>query len=394
LGYAFNRLTVTNDLWVRQGDWKLSSAEVYESLELKLALSDWIFSGKFLVDIDAEGQGLTHDFTKSPQFVIYAANWDQDKNDYGMKVKFVTLLDSSNGVFIPAFMSDGSSGEAAGVFYKLGKGKVLVEAGSGNYTSSDLWRSVGPITDTSGYEYRGNSSDDEDANMDNILKVSFRIVDGLNFGFGFLPGYNIFREQLPQDPYEVVRDVTFGAKYIVNSVILAAGANLKENQEKAYLSGRYRLLGSRLTLSADAELKNIGIFERSGIFNIGEKAEYSDRRWGAGITLKHTNVIHNVVKTAANDMRFAINSLYGYINILDNARFYLCGVFDKGLGTSNDKSISWIINPLFFYSIKGQITHDFDLFDGIAISYQYGVADNGVQETITNSLSLGFKLHY
>jgi hypothetical protein len=314
-----------------------------------------------------------------------ASKWNQTDDTFGIKGQITLNGDVGDAVFTPSFILKEYNKVA--LFQKFWDGKILLESGIGDYVDNNQWGSPGPLEPQ--YE-RVNDKD-------SLIRVQFKVVDNLNFGFSYNTGVNLFHNPLPayaEEPGDFLRSVTLGAKYAGGPLTLAAGLNLIEDAEKFYAGIAYTLLGS-LTLSFDGEGTNLGVFGDEGTVRLGEKIVYSADPLEVGLTLKETNLVHNTLGESAGDLLLSAEPWVNYVIKDKIAKVQLKLGFEKGLGENNDKATTWWIRPMFFYSLKGDVTTALNDYTGLCLGYKYGVASDITEvETTTNELYVGFRVAF
>jgi hypothetical protein len=426
---AETTVTYTKGVWKVAGTANVTSANfgaTYSAsgnITATYASGDWTVYGKLAqgFNFDAQGEWLDTDPTTDSDgdgklgndkdrivntaslgrtLQFSAENWKQDANVWGFKG--IVQLNVLDGETLPAFrhvtLSDDNK---AALFINFWDKKILLETGYGDYTGT-VWTSPGP------YEVQYESADDEDP----ALRVQFKVVPGLNFGFAYLPaightGVNAgFADSTPDNsgypvitgfgtwkPGDAIRATTFGAKYASGPLTVATGLNLKKDAEKVYGGFAYKLLDDTITLSLDGDGQNLGVFGDAGIFNLGERIKYASGPLEAQLTFKENNLAHNSAGgVAAKDLQLVVSPYVQYDIIEKVARAKLAFDLTKGLGDANKDDTEWKLTALFGWSLNESPAVDPDSIGrGFVIGYQYGVKDVGGTETTTNKLYFGFK---
>jgi hypothetical protein len=401
---------------------------------------DWTISGKLAQAFNFDGQGVWRDndptvdtdndtdFTNDKDSFSYsldvgrtaqfsAENWKQDANTWGFKGVVQLKLNGTAGDWpIPTYDPTSDDNKVA-FFINFWDKKVLFEAGYGDYADA-AWTTPGP------YELQYESADDEDS----ALRVQFKFVPGLNFGFAYLPaighnGVNAgFADSTPDntnsDGYPItsgfgswkavdaIRATSFGAKYAPEGgpLVVAAGFNLKEDAEKGYFGVSYKILNN-LTLYVDTQAQHDGAF---GQFDLGEKIVFVDDPDAAkleiGLTLKENRLIRQSGDTSAKDFEFYASPWIWYEFIDKTARAKLAIDLTKGLGEVNEDHLDWLITTTLGWSLNETVALDpDDIGTGFVIKYKFGTVTDkyevgkgitGPGTATTNQLYFGFKTSF
>jgi hypothetical protein len=198
-------------------------------------------------------------------------------------------------------------------------------------------------------------------------------------------------------PAEAIRATSFGVKYAPDGgpLVLAAGLNLKEDEEKLYAGLSYKLMNDQLTLSADAGATNLGVFDTKGALSLGEKVVFIDNpdtpRLEIGLTLTELAL----AGSSGDNFEFTATPSVSYDLIEKTARVKLGLELGKGIGEAVKDNSKWEITTLFGWSLKESVTLDpDDIGTGFVVGYKYGVAKVAAVETTTNLLYFGFKTSY
>jgi hypothetical protein len=337
------------------------------------------------------------------------SKWDQAADLWGLK-GLAAFTDNSQGGW-PLFdfeYNDQSDDNKAAFFINFWDKQVLLEAGYGDYTGV-AWTSPGP------YEVQYESADDEDS----ALRVQFKFIPDLNFGFAYLPaiGHTGINAGLADTtagfggwkPVDAIRATSFGAKYAPTDgpLVLAAGLNLKKDAEKGYAGFSYKFLNKQLTLFVDTQAQHSSGY---GMFDLGEKITFvdnpDDTDLEIGLSLKQNRLIRSSGGTSAKDFEFVASPWVWYEFIDKTARAKLALDLTKGLGEVNENHTDWLLTTTLGWSIKESPSFDpDDIGTGFVVKYKFGVKEdpyvitNGVGattlgETTTNQLYFGFKVSF
>jgi hypothetical protein len=364
---------------------------------------------------DTETTGLGNAYVN-----LLIVNWDQENNQFGIKVNTQFTVGNSNAMVNLFDRYDTADGSA--LFLSWYGGRLLAETGVGIWTTEVWAPTIWDADDYDGYEeidvVQSNGYKYDHFGPAFRLQIR-RVVPGLNFGVAWP---DLIRPFLENPKYnhteEDVRNFTVGARYDRNALTLVTSANFdigekdpynegdsdkREHNEKVLFSGSFKI-GNNLTVKAGMEALRLGRFNEVGYINIGEGFSYDNARktLGFGIMVYEYNVAHRTDHNPfeglkdegfyydAQDMHIAVDTLYGYFNILQNLRVQLDVNFTKGIGkfygaedidlaaypkvvTTTPINYSWWVKPGLFFALDGQkATGEFDTYNGMYIGWKFG----------------------
>jgi hypothetical protein len=307
---------------------------------------------------------------------VGAEYWNQDTNTWGAKGAWKPL--GSNTLTMGA------------LFLQFLNQKLLLTSGFGDY-GDEPWGTPGP------FEY-GTPADP-------VVRFEIKPIKGLNFGFAYgknLAPATYSNEANNVNPFGDDLDgsnLSFGVKYDVKPVVVAAGFNTNDNgkESDAYFGVSFAA-SDALTIKLDGYAEELGTFSDTGAFYLGENVSYAAGPLSAGLTFKENHLIHNKDAKDAKDMELVISPSVKYAVIEKKFLVKLAVEFTKGLGDANEDLSKVDIKPSLYFSLNDKVTDDADdLNTGFAVFYKFGVGKEYPEDSTTavdykaNALSFAFR---